>query len=152
MTATATATSLRRIGAIVSVEGAKYPGKWRVVKVNPTTYLLESLDDPRRRLKASHEYVIDPIENETERLTAMLRRPTLALGAIVRVSPSLRGYTPDQLFVVLGDKLDTVNLAPLGGNPSDPRRYFRVPPMCLTVVDPDDIELSANALDRLIGA
>ncbi len=120
----ASSTATRKVGDVVGVSDPKFPGRWTVVKVNPTTYKLEQ---PGRRLTAHHAFVTDaPAESETVDIPE-----PFSPGEIVRARRSQR--MGDHLYVVLQDRLDKVKVARLGG---DAGRYWTVPAGVLDRVDP----------------
>lgn len=138
MTATAT---IRRVGEIVSVSDPKFPGHWKIVKVNPTTYKLESLHGGGL-LRASHALVTDadgtkPGDNPALTQLRALQHPTRPVG--IRLGSFVRSSSKPGLFVVIADKFTTINCAPACGDPDHPLRYWRFPAATLTVVDAADV-------------
>jgi len=70
------------------------------------------------------------------------RHADLRVGALVRWTGSklIRGMAPDQLFIVIKDSFDVVNIVQLGGSPGG--QYWRVDPRRLEVIAPGDVTVN----------
>lgn len=105
-------TATFKQGDTVKVMGAKWPGLWTVVKVNPTTYRLES-QNGLGLLKASHTYVVSASSADTQ---ASAHLKLFSPGTVVRsASPKMPG-----LWVVVksASPTDKTSVVPLGGGGS----------------------------------
>ena len=118
--------------------GGRYRGvTFKVVKVNPKTLKLQPLNGGR--IVNADKFLVVPTGLETTAAGTAQDMPIvehLCCGTLVRLS-GLRGgsrvLNDGDLGVVLVDKGERVNIAPLGGFED---RYGRFPRRCLTVVDP----------------
>jgi hypothetical protein len=129
---------------LVGLDGAKHRGRtFRVEKVNPTTYLLNPLDGGIQ-VRAQRLLVTAPPVTVTPAGTSQdvpLHDPIahLVVGTLVRFT-SLRNppawVKEGDLGVVIVDKGERVNVAPLGGFED---RYMRLPRRAVTVVNPADV-------------
>jgi hypothetical protein len=124
--------------------GDKYRDQtFKVVKVNPKTYKLQPLNGGQL-VNASRFLVVPPPVTSTAAGTAQsvpLLDPVahLVCGTLVRVHNARHGASflnDGDLGVVLVDKGERVNVAPLGGFED---RYGRLPRRMLTVVNPADV-------------
>jgi hypothetical protein len=140
----------RKVGDLVGLDtnlasgGAKFRGvTFKVVKVNAKTYKLQPLNGGLM-VNADKFLVTDPPVTTTPAGTAQdvpLHDPIehLVAGTLVRVHNGKhdRDWLNDgDLGVVLVDKGERVNVAPLGGYED---RYGRLPRRMLTVVDPKSL-------------
>ncbi len=135
-----------KINDLVGVASPKYAGRtFKVIKVNPTTYLLEPVDGSGRRVRASHTLVTStPVTRTTTGTAQDVPLPEvdhLVCGTLVRVSglregKAAAGLTNGCLAVVLVDKGERVNVAVIGGFED---RYGRLPRQMLTRVDLADV-------------
>lgn len=120
-----------RVGDWVGVNDPRYPGRWRVERINPRTITLAP-EHGGRGLRAPR-WMLDapPAGSGPAGVPSGIRTlPHLAPGTIVRYAdPRAPG-----LHVVLNDKHDRVNIALLGGNADHPYRYWRALPALITVV------------------
>jgi hypothetical protein len=126
----------RAVGDEVGLDGPKYHGRrFRIAKVNPTTYLLDALDGGRS-VRASHSLVTDPPAAGTA--TTIPLTEYLDCGTLVRYVgvKTIAGIAPGDLGVVLVDRGGRVNVAKLGGAGG---RYLRASHGSLRVVDPADV-------------
>lgn len=121
--------------------GEKFRGvTFKVLKVNPKTLKLQPLNGGRI-VNASKFLVIPTGLTHTPASTAqdVPIVEHLCCGTLVRLS-GLRGgsrfLNDGDLGVVLVDKGERINVAPLGGFED---RYGRFPRRCLTVVKPADV-------------
>lgn len=104
-----------RVGETLYVDSEKWPGPWTVEKVNPSTVVLKQ-EGRDRGLKCYKSSLLD------EPVLGKPYEPVniFACGEVVTWnSPQAGG----DLFVVLADKGQKVNIAKLGG---DNDRYWRV--------------------------
>lgn len=130
-------------GDVVGIDHPKYGTQpWVVEGVGPTNYRLVP-QDGGRGLVAPHDMVID----WTPGVGTNPARPVgLRLGSVVRISGTMRGYDgATDLWVVVADKFDTVNVAPLGGD--ERSRHWKVTPSRLTVIDPADVYLALSVAE-----
>jgi len=119
---------LIRVGNVVGIDSKKYPGRWTIVKINPTTIKLEG--PAGVKLTAYPEHIIPaPAESEVAAV-----RPLLVPGQIVRwASAKAEGH----LYVVLADNRgrDVVRIVRRGGGGA-----WKIPAgRNLTVVDPAEV-------------
>jgi hypothetical protein len=107
------------------VENAnRFPGVWTIKKINPSNLKLEQ----NGRTLSAPPYLVDECTGD---------EPTVAAAADQISAPVFAGQVvtltgkPNQLFVVIKDNVDKVNVALLGG---DQGRYWRVARRNVTVV------------------
>lgn len=139
--------SMYKVNDLVGLDpvlARKYRGQtFKVVKINPKSYKLQPLNGGIP-VNASKELVTDAPVTSTAAGTAQsvpLADPVahLVCGTLVRVHNGKhdRDWLKDgDLGVVLLDKGERVNVAPLGGFED---RYGRLPRRMLTVVNPADV-------------
>jgi hypothetical protein len=132
-------TARLAVGATVTVDDPRYRGLWTVARVNPTTYTLTPADGGRG-LRAPH-HMVKPAEAGAPGPEPQYRTtPTLLPGAIVQWARGIgTAVSPHDLWVVLADKHDKVNIAALGGDPTGRGYYFRALPDHLTEVPLDQL-------------
>jgi hypothetical protein len=114
-----------RTGDTVGVNSPKWPGRWQVEKVNPTTYLLAP-EGGGQKLKAHHGMCSAAPEAGDAGPAASIGQPYVPiqffnLGQIVRYlgTKTLAGIGPGGLGVIVGDNGgDKVKVAKLGGHPN----------------------------------
>jgi hypothetical protein len=139
------------VGQIVGIDHPKYPGRYKITKVNPKKVIVypepaSSTGHPSgsvRGVNVAKAMIIDPpaegaaFTSHYER-TAESRPANLRVGAIVTLREGVWKNKADDLFVVFADKYDRVNVVPLGGHPDN--RYLRATPGMITaVMDPSQI-------------
>lgn len=114
--------TLLKVDDLVRVHSKKYPGTWKVLKVNPTTYKLTSLNAPGQgTLRAAHSLVTQ-VAGTAETVPL---GPVFLTGMVVRTSARrLPG-----LWVVTKVNAVKVHIAPLGGG-----RGWHIVPTALTEV------------------
>jgi len=131
----------RNVGDVVGVDDPKYPGRWEIIKINPKNWHLKPLENQHSRNLACPPWMFTeapaPSAETTGAGTSLTigqpYRERLVCGQIVTCRiPKIAG----ELLVVLVDKGDKVNCAPLFG---DADRYRRLPPNTLTVVEPAEL-------------
>lgn len=115
-------------------------GVWEVTRVNSTTFTIRQPATGKAG-RIGHAFAVPVDEPLAEAPAAP--EPTfprhVPCGALVRLNAAgvkaTKGkYTADQLFVVLADKIERVNIVPVGG---DDDRYYRMARAGLAeVVDP----------------
>jgi hypothetical protein len=137
-----------KIGDLVGLDptlatgGAKYRGvTFKVLKVNPKTLKLQPLNGGRV-INADKLLIVPPPETTTPAGTSqdgpLIEH--LPAGTLVRLNGvrQEKGWLRNgNLGVVLVDKGDRINVAPLGGHPDD--TYARLPRRMVTVVNPQDV-------------
>jgi len=107
-------------------DSVKWAGNYKVVKVNPTTYGLERMQDGAR-LKAGHE-MVRPGTLPDGTLTMDRDQPIVMAdpiqehfqtGAVVHMK-NVRGVDPSKHWVITGQTARGYRLFPLGGS----TRYY----------------------------
>jgi hypothetical protein len=129
----------------VSVNSPKWPGVWIVEKVNQVSVSLTKKNGTTR-LKAHKSLLIAPTENISLGRPFKLRElRSLRPGEFVRYDGNSRAEAG--LYVVVADKGERVNIAPLGGMPDPRYTYWRVMPQNLRLVSLTDVivELTGSA-------
>lgn len=125
-------TLTRKVGQRVLITGGRFHGAARIVKVNPVNILVQM--EGGGRVNAHHTFLSDladdaPVPNRFE-ATVEVALPNQAPGALVRLDGK------PGVFVVLADKFERINCAPLGG---DSGRYWRAPRATVTPVPADEV-------------
>lgn len=115
----------KRVGQRVFIEGGRFYGPAQIVKVNPKNIKIKM--DDGRQVSADPIFLRDLDGAVPAAVETVEYRPPLSMGAVVQV----RGV--DGLCVVLTDRVDTVKLARLGGDPTG-RYWPNVPRSLVTEV------------------
>lgn len=118
------------IGEVVKIDSKKFPGLWKVVKKNKTTY---GLVNPKgQNLRADRWSMLPTDEEFVEDAT-----PALEAGMVVRfLRDGTKVKTTDR-YVVLKAGVTNVQIAKLGG---DGNRYYpKVNPGHLVIVPVSDL-------------
>lgn len=135
-----------RTGDRVRVNDPRYPGVWIVRSTTGRVNAVLDHEEGGRGLRAPYSVLLPEAAGETSAtVTFEPYRAPLVQGTLVRVNPSaskiqreyqINGGDSSQLFVVVADKGERVNIVKLGG---DSGRYWRVSPTSLTTVDVADV-------------
>jgi hypothetical protein len=121
------------MGDEVRLAGHKFAGlRFRVVKVNPTTYRVSEIGNSVRIIRASHSLILPPLPRDGQPVACDLPPTVLppqqhfTCGQVVRWrgAKEVAGIEPNGLGVVLADKYTHVNVAKLGGHRD---RYIKAP-------------------------
>lgn len=120
-----------RVGDTVHLgyaDSPKYAGTYKIIKVNPTTYVLSG--DRSKNLKVHHELVSPGPLSLTASTTAVVEQEEFFdSGSVVHIKA--KSINPDTLFVVTGQVSRGYRCFPLGGSP---RYYTGIPARQLTRV------------------
>jgi len=127
------APAVRKVGDRVSVDDPKFPGVWTIKSIGPKNTVLTP-ENGGRGLRAPHYLIVDAREGDAPAAPAVPFVDYHA-GEVVRVE-GFGGKYANDLWVVLVDKGEKVNVAKLGG---DGNRYLRVGRRSLVKVDLADI-------------
>lgn len=134
---TTTAISYFKVGDRVQVKDPKFPGVWIV---RSTAGSVNAKLDPERGgrgLRAPYTLLVKVDDDAPVDLPVTPALPDLPIGTLVRTaSVKINAGDPAQLFTVIANRGDRVNIAKLGG---DGDRYWRTSPGTLEVVDPRDV-------------
>jgi hypothetical protein len=128
------------VGLDPDLSSRKFVGQtFKVVKVNPKTYRLQPINGGR--LVNADKFLVTAPPSKTpfiEDVPLPDRFAHLPCGTLVRVSlrKEVAWLHTGDLAVVLVDKGERVNVAPLGGHED---RYARLPRQALTIVDPKSV-------------
>jgi len=129
-------STTRKVGDIVKVNSPKWPGLWKIEKINAVNWKLVNVTSGMR-LTCHPSFIIDaPAGAAAATVETIDIREMLHAGQIVRwASPKANG----RLHVVIKDDYsrDTVTIAALG---ADGGRIWKIPAARnLTVVDPAEV-------------
>lgn len=116
------------IGQQVRIDSHKFPGVYRIIKINAVNIKVESVDNPQRRVNVNPMFLLDA--NADTGITPEPIKHTyihFVLGAVVKV----RGRS--EKYVVIGTSgANKTRVAKLGG---DGDRYLSCPNQMLAVWD-----------------
>lgn len=113
-------TTTRKVGDSVGTASAKYPGWWKIEKINPTGRKLITVMPDAERGNTARRGVQLPPELVTDQPYDPMAFEFIEPGTVIRFAPSVVERKPSfaGLWVVTNDRNDTVTVFRLGGSTS----------------------------------
>lgn len=107
------------LGDLVRIGSPKFPGVYRIIKINSVNIKVESVDNPLRRVNVNPVFLLGVDETPKPPVNLLTAEHRFVLGEIVHVKGK-----GDIKWVVIKIGYDKINVAKLGG---DNDRYLRCP-------------------------